>query len=56
MFIPRGNVTDIQVLVGNSRLTPGHPSQIQDVQTFRAHEAYTTEGRRNDLAILKVGL
>jgi hypothetical protein len=54
MFVSRGNITDMQVIVGNNRLIPGPPSQLFGVETFRAHVGYETGARKNDLAVLKV--
>jgi hypothetical protein len=42
-------------VVGNNNLTQESPSQLLDVEIIRPHEDYATGGKKNDLAILKVG-
>jgi hypothetical protein len=55
-MFPRGSSSDIQVMVGNTVLTRGSPSQLVDVEQIFVHEEYDLDGRKNDVAILQVWL
>jgi secreted trypsin-like serine protease len=53
-LLPRGNASQIQVMVGNVNMSRESPSQIVDVHHIFVHELYDIDGRKNDLAILQV--
>ncbi|XP_021937635.1 trypsin alpha-like [Zootermopsis nevadensis] len=49
-----GTASDIQVVVGNVKLSTEPPSQVVDVDIIFVHEAYDISGRVNDLAVLQL--
>jgi hypothetical protein len=50
----RGKASDIEVMVGNIKLSRRSPSKLADVERIYIHEEYGTDGRKFDVALLKV--
>ena len=44
----------MEVMVGNIKLSRQSPSKLADVERIYIHEEYDTDGRKFDVALLKV--
>jgi hypothetical protein len=55
-FFPRGNASDIEVMVGNINRSRDSPSELVGVKRIFVHENYNLDGRANDVALLQVWL
>jgi secreted trypsin-like serine protease len=49
-----GSASDIEVMVGNTELSRGYPSVLAGVKMIYIHNNYDTDGRKSDVALLKL--